>query len=210
MRTTPVALLLLLAACSNGGAPRPVTPSAAPAPHAGSAGPAPADAHAGPGAPKPAPTPPGELIFTTPTGWQVESPSQFRKLQFRLPRAEGDGEDAMVWVTDFGGGTREANFERWAAEFELPDGRPAKEAARQSTRKVGELEAFEVDVAGTCVARMAPNEPATMKKEGFRQIAVILEGGSKPWYVKVRGPSATIAKWEASFRAFVDSAHKAK
>ncbi|MBK7878429.1 MAG: hypothetical protein IPJ77_22465 [Planctomycetes bacterium] len=148
----------------------------------------------------------GEFRFTTPAGWVVEAPAQFRKLQFQLPRVDDDQDDAQVWVTDFGGGTREQNAERWIGEFDQPDGKPSAEVAKQSTRKVGKLDVFEVDVSGTCTAKMAPGSPSTMQKENWRQIAVILEGGSKPWYVKLRGPVATVTRWEASFRAFVDSA----
>ena len=152
----------------------------------------------------------GEFRFTPPAGWVAEAPAQFRKLQFLLPRADGDTEDATAWVTDFGGGSREMNIERWIGEFEQPDGKPSSSVAKQSTRKVGNLDAIEVDVTGTCMARMAPGSDATMRKEHWRQIAVLLEGGSKPWYIKVRGPAATVTRWEESFRAFVDSAVVAK
>lgn len=194
----PVALLSLLAVgCDDANAPKRVAASEVPS------GTKPALR------PEAAPQG-GEFRFTTPAGWVAEAPAQFRKLQFQLPRVDGDQDDAQVWVTDFGGGTREQNAERWIGEFEQPDGKPSSGVAKQSTRKVGNLEAFEVDVSGTCMAKMAPTAQATMSKENWRQIAVILEGGSKPWYVKMRGPIATVAKWEASFRAFVDSAVVAK
>lgn len=192
-------LTLLTSSCSDENAPQRVSASGTPAPSAGKDGLTP-DARAQG----------GEFRFTPPAGWVAEAPAQFRKLQFQLPRFDGDTEDAQVWVTDFGGGTREQNAERWIGEFEQPDGRPSSEVAKQRTRKVGNLDAFEVDVSGICMAKMAPTAQATMRKENWRQIAVLLEGGAKPWYVKMRGPSATVKHWEASFHAFVDSAVAAK
>ncbi|MBI5361962.1 MAG: hypothetical protein HZA53_02210 [Planctomycetes bacterium] len=199
----PAVALLFLAACSNSDAPQRITPNAAGKD---------STAQLEPQKPRPRPA---DLSFTTPAGWQVEPPSNATKrLQFRLPRAEGDPEDAELWTTGPIGGTREANIDRWAGEFEQPDGRDSKAAAAISTRKLGDLEVLEFDVTGTYVAKPPPMSGAASpptRKEKWRQIAVSIErGGDNHGFIRVRGPAATVTKWEASFRAFVDSAVVAK
>lgn len=196
--------LLLLAACSNSDAPQRIAPTA----------PGQGPEVAGDAARKPRPRP-ADLSFTTPAGWQVEPPSHsFRRLQFRLARAEGDPEDAELWTTGPIGGTREANIDRWAAEFEQPDGRDSKAVATITTRKLGALEVLEFDLTGTYVtaaAHMSDEASAPTRKEKWRQIAVSIDSeGDNHGFVRVRGPVATVSKWEASFRAFVDSAVVAK
>jgi hypothetical protein len=134
-----------------------------------------------------------------------------RKAQYRLPHAEKDAEDASLVVFFFGGqgGTLEANIDRWAGQFEQPDGRASADALKTSTRTVNGMTVHDVDLSGTYVAETAPGSGEHVRKEGWRMLASILEAKSGPYYAKLVGPSATVARWEESFRSFVTEAKPA-
>ena len=195
-------LTLLCAACAS---PRSPEPTAAPAPKPLAtpvAAPvaAPVEARRGEtGEP---------LALTVQSGWIEEEPaSDKRKAQFRLPHAEHDTEDASLIVYYFGGtgGTREANLERWASQFEQPDGSSSSDLIQSSARKVGELEVFDASLSGTYVAETAPGSGVRVNKPGWRMLASIVDTSEGPWYFKLIGPEATVAKWEASYTAYMNS-----
>lgn len=218
--------LLLLAACSDSDAPKRVSPSEAPRSttlppnHPSLDAPAPSDPHAGMGAQAPAAQPSaasayaaptavraGDLAFTAPAGWIPEKPtSMFRVLQFRLPRAEGDAADAELWITGPIQGTKQANIDRWLNEITQPDGKSSKDAAKISDRKAGGFDVYEVDLSGTAGGGAPMMGGAAKPRPGSRLIGVGIEkDGTNVGFVKLVGPAATVAKWEQSYRAFVDS-----
>ena len=163
---------------------------------------------AAPSAPKP-PAATGGLAFTPQEGWIVETPtSAMRKAQYRLPHAEKDAEDASLVVYFFAGqgGSSQANIDRWTGQFEQPDGRATASVAKTATRTVNGMNATEVEVSGTYVAETAPGSGEHLRKEGWRMLAAILDAPSGPYYAKLVGPEATVARWEASFKKFVDEA----
>jgi hypothetical protein len=133
-----------------------------------------------------------------------------RVADFSLPRAEGDPEDAELVLYYFGGGggSVDANIERWIGQMQQPDGRPLSSstaAAKRDVRKVNGLDVTLLDVSGTYVAEMAPGATERHHKPNFRlRAAVILTPGG-PYYIKVTGPQKTVAKWEQSFERFVSS-----
>jgi hypothetical protein len=148
------------------------------------------------------------LTLTAPPGWIAEEPANDkRKAQFLLPRAEKDTEDATLIVYYFGGsgGTREANVERWANQFEQPDGVSSSEVLQSSSRMVGDLEVFDVSLSGTYVAETAPGSGVRVNKPGWRMLASIVDTSEGPWYFKLLGPEATVEKWTASYAAHLDS-----
>src|SRR5438045_9253279 len=59
----------------------------------------------------------GELKFKAPDGWTTDKPtSSMRVAQYKLPKAEGDNDDATLVLYYFGatqGGTAQANIDRW-------------------------------------------------------------------------------------------------
>ena len=128
-----------------------------------------------------------------------------RKAQYRLPHVDSDGEDASLVVYFFGGGggSAQANIERWAGQFEQPDGSSSSAALRSETRDVNGLKTTEVELSGTYVAETAPGSGEHVRKEGWRMLASIVEASEGPYFVKLVGPQATVARWETSYRAFL-------
>jgi hypothetical protein len=147
--------------------------------------------------------------FPVQEGWKVETPtSAMRKAQFTLPHAEKDAKDASLVVYYFGAqaGTFQANLDRWCGQFQQPDGRASADVLKQSTREVNGIPVHEVDLSGTYVAETAPGSGEHVHEEGWRMLAAVFEAKDGPYYAKLVGPAATVAKWEASFRKFVETA----
>jgi hypothetical protein len=150
------------------------------------------------------------LKYDVPAGWVTKPPaSSMRVAEFTLPKADGDAEDAALAVYFFGagmGGNVQANVDRWISQMAQPDGKPSKDVAKTSTltTKSG-LAVSTVDVAGTYVAEVTPGSTEHFNKPGFRLRAAVVDTKEGPYFVKLTGPAKTVAKWDASFAAFVQS-----
>jgi hypothetical protein len=150
------------------------------------------------------------LTYDPPAGWVTKPPaSSMRVAEFTLPKADGDAEDAALTVYFFGanmGGNVQANVDRWISQMTQPDGRPSKDVARTSTLTTkGGLAVSMVDVSGTYVAEVTPGSTERFNKPGFRLRAAVIETKEGPYFVKLTGPAKTVAKWEATFAAFLQS-----
>jgi hypothetical protein len=149
------------------------------------------------------------LVFTPPSTWTVETPTnKMRAAQFRLPRAEGDTQDAACVVFFFGamgGGGVEDNIDRWCGQFEQPDGRVSKDVLKRSERTVNGIPVHEVELSGTYVAETAPGSGVHMNEPGWRLLGAILESDPGPYFVKLTGPAKTVEARAGEFRAFIST-----
>ena len=152
-----------------------------------------------------APVSGSDLKFTPPAGWIAEPPtSSMRKAQYRLPKVDGDPEDAELIVFYFqgGGGGVQANIDRWIGQFSKPDGTPVTDA-RTSHKATHGIPLTVVDVTGTYIGGMGSSE--TKPKTDYHMLAAVAEAGNGPWFFKLAGPAKTVAHWEPSFQSFLDS-----
>lgn len=148
------------------------------------------------------------LTFKTPDGWVEEKPtSSSRQMQFRLPRVKEDKEDAQLVVSYFpgGGGTPQANVDRWIGQFTTQDGKPASDKARTTHKDINGMHVTVVDVSGTYFNSMGPMQGSMEPKPGFRMLGAIAEAESGPWFIKLTGPERTVAHWEPGFHQFLAS-----
>lgn len=155
-----------------------------------------------------APAAAGGLRFSAPEGWKAETPSSpNRQAQYSLARVPGDPEDAEAVVYHFegGGGTPQANIERWIGQFRKPDGSPASDTARIANRTINGIPVTVVDVSGSYTGSMMAMQGAAGPKPGFRMLGAIAETGNGLWFVKLTGPAPTVASWQPGFEAFLDS-----
>jgi hypothetical protein len=147
--------------------------------------------------------------FKAPEGWVAEQPtSSMRAAQYRLPKAEGDPEDASLIVFYFGpgqGGSVQANLERWMGQMEQPDGRPSSERAKTENMTLNGMNVTLLDVSGRFTAEMTPGEGARHDKPDYRMRAAVIETSKGPYFVKLVGPQKTVARWDQSFIDFVKS-----
>jgi hypothetical protein len=151
-----------------------------------------------------------QLKFDVPPGWQTKAPaSSMRVAEFVLPKADGDAADASLVVYFFGagsGGSVQANLDRWIGQMTQPDGRATSDVARTETRASRSgIPLTVVDVSGTYVAEVAPGASERFNEPGYRLIAGVVDTAGGAHYVKLTGPAATVAKWEASVAAFLAS-----
>ncbi len=147
------------------------------------------------------------LEFEAPSTWIRETPSSSMRLaQFRLPRLEGDPEDAELAVFYFGGqgGSVQANVDRWIGQFSNPDGSPVTNP-QVSERAANGISLTIVDVRGTYHQAQGPMMAQTTPKEDYRMLAAVAEGLGGPTFFKLTGPQPTVDHFEESFNSFLDA-----
>ena len=139
----------------------------------------------------------GALKFNAPAEWVSEKPtSSMRQAQYRLPRVQGDTEDAELVVFYFqgGGGGVQANIDRWVGQFTKADGSPANDIAKTSHKTSHGIPITIVDVSGTYVAGMGSVMTDPKGKSNYRMLAAVAEAGSGPWFFKLTGPAKTVGR----------------
>lgn len=154
----------------------------------------------------------GELRYKAPESWTAERPtSDMRLAQYKLPKAEGDSEDALLVLYYFGqgqGGTAQANIDRWINQMQQPDGRPSKERARTENITVNGLQVITVDVSGNYSGGMTPAGMSGEKsgdRSNYRLRAAIVETPNGSYFVKLTGPEKTVARWDQAYADFLKS-----
>jgi hypothetical protein len=149
-----------------------------------------------------------ELKFRVPAGWiEEERTSSMRVAQYKLPKAEGDTEDASLVLYYFGpgqGGSTAANVDRWISQMKQADGSAAKGAKDEHLVANG-LKVTTVDVSGTYVAETAPGSGTFHNKPAYRLRAAVVETPKGSYFVKLVGPEKTVTHWNDSFIAYIKS-----
>ena len=144
----------------------------------------------------------GTLAFTKAAAWKDRPPaSSMRVAEFIVPKASGDSEDADVIIYYFagGGGSVEANLQRWTSQFQS-----TKEPVR-TTATVNGLKLTSLDVSGTYVAEMRPGSTEHYNKPGYRMRATVVETPKGPYFIKLTGPAKTVDSAGAAFDQFLRS-----
>jgi hypothetical protein len=151
----------------------------------------------------------GELHFKAPSEWVVEKPSSnVRLAQYKLPKADGDSEDASLVLYFFGsnqGGSVQANLERWISQIEQPDGTSSQTKAKSETLTINQLKVSTIDLSGTYVAETTPGSGVRHNNPGYRLRAAVIETPKGAYYVKLVGPSKTVDRWNKAFDAYLQS-----
>ena len=151
----------------------------------------------------------GELKFKAPDGWTTEKPtSSMRVAQYKLPKVEGDKDDATLVLYYFGatqGGTAQANIDRWIGQMQQPDGSDSKSKAKTDSMTVNGLKLTTVDVAGTYTAEMAPGSQTFHNDADYRLRAAVIETPKGNYFVKLAGPVKTIARWDKEYNDYLKS-----
>ena len=151
----------------------------------------------------------GELKYKVPAGWITEPPaSSMRVAQYKLPKVEGDGEDAGLVLYFFGsgqGGSVSDNVDRWVNQMQQSDGKSSKDKARIETLTVNGLKVTTVDVSGTYTAQMSPGSDKHYNNSNYRLRAAVIETPKGNYFAKLIGPEKTVGRWEQSFTEYLRS-----
>lgn len=142
-----------------------------------------------------------------PDGWKEEATSsEMRLAQFKLPKAEGDDEDAQLIVFYFkgGSGTAEQNLKRQLAKFKPAEGKDAPEV-KVDKIKVGGHEAPYQDITGTYLQKKRPFDPSDkgVEKANYRQLYVPLTTDKGDYYPTLVGPAKTVEKHKKAFEEWL-------
>lgn len=151
----------------------------------------------------------GELRFKAPDGWVTEKPSSaMRAAQYKLPKADGDSEDASLVLYYFGptqGGSPQANIDRWISQIQQADQTSSKDKARTETMTVNGLKITTVDVSGTYTAEMAPGTGNQRNDSNYRLRAAVVETPKGNYFLKLVGPAKTVGHWEQAYSDYLKS-----
>ncbi len=149
------------------------------------------------------------LTYAAPPAWHTRPPaSSMRVAEFIIPKAQGDADDAEVIVYFFGaggGGSAEANVDRWIGQVQQADGSPSTAKARRAERTVNGLKVTTVDVSGTYTAEMRPGAAEHFNKPDYRVCAAVIETPGGTYYVKMTGPQKTVTAAQADYEKFLGS-----
>jgi hypothetical protein len=114
---------------------------------------------------------------TPPKEWKEEAPANtMRTHQFKLPKAEGDKEEA--------------------------DGKDKVEEKVEKT-KVGTVEATYQDVAGTYLKKPFPMAEKATPFPGYRQLYVVFETKDGQFYMTLIGPAKTVESHKKAFEEWL-------
>ena len=147
------------------------------------------------------------MSYVAPDGWIREDPtSDHRMIQYRLrgeTKEAGDARLVVYYFGEAGTGDVEANIDRWARQFRQPDGRPSLEVALVERREANGLVVHTIAVEGTYTATTATGEHLDRPHRSLHAAVVYTDAG--PYYFKVVGPTETVRRWDASYKALLAS-----
>lgn len=135
-----------------------------------------------------------------PAGWKEEAPTnQMRLAQFKIPKVEGDTEDAELIIFKGLGGSAAANIDRWKKTFGAEDQAKAKVTDFEAAGGKGQL----LEIQGTYQFKARPFDPnaKTEEKKGYAMVALHWEGPQTVYHFRLSGPAKTVEK---NRQAFVD------
>ena len=149
------------------------------------------------------------LQYQTPPGWIQEPPSSsMRVAQYRLPRAEGDEENATLALFYFGpqaGGGTQANIDRWVSQMSgSGGGAPINHGITKA--EANGMQISTVDVSGTYAGdggMMGGGTPTP--KPNYRLLASVIETAHGNYFFKLTGPEATVQKWLSGYQGMLKS-----
>lgn len=144
---------------------------------------------------------------TTPGDWKEEAPSNTMRLtQFKLPKVDGDKDDAELAVFFFrggGAGSVDANLKRQTAKFQPADGKEKVEETVDKKFKVGTIDAIYQDVKGTFIKKAFPMAATGTPVKGYRQLYVLFETKDGQYYLTLLGGEKTVEKHKKAFDEFL-------
>jgi hypothetical protein len=151
--------------------------------------------------PAPGPAAEAPIAYKMPDAWsKVDHPSRMRLATYKVPRVEGDTEDAELTVSIAGGDTA-SNIARWKGQFS--GGSPG----REQDRSTADLKITIVELDGAYQGMGMQVKADDPPKPSYGMLAAIvgIEGSSESTFFKLTGPKKTVDAARASFDELVSS-----
>lgn len=148
------------------------------------------------------------LKADAPKDWVREKPANLlRSYQFRLPKADGDKEDADLGILPDVTGKDEDNIARWKKMFLPADGKSIDDSSKIEKLKVGAVKLTYLDVQGTYLKKQRPLDPdaKAMKMPNYRMFSVLFETKENTHLIRVIGPAKTLEQNKKAFDDWLKS-----
>lgn len=136
-----------------------------------------------------------------PKDWKREKPANLlRSYQFRLPKAEGDKDDAELSIRGQIGND-EAAIAQTKKMFVPPEGKKIDEFLKTEKMKIGGGQAIYLDLQGTYLKKEKPIDPDTkaMKVPNYRVLRVLLQTKIDAHDITMIGPAKTVEQHKKAF-----------
>jgi hypothetical protein len=145
-----------------------------------------------------------DIAWDVPSAWTTApNPNPMRKATYKIPKAQGDADDAELAVSSAAGGV-EANVDRWAKQF-------GDAKAKTEPRTVNGLKITMVEIKGTYAGggpMMGAAAAAAGPKEKQMLLGAIVEQGDRQHFFKMVGPEKTVTAAKKDFDKLVSSVHE--
>lgn len=149
-------------------------------------------------APTPAAAGPEDIGWDAPRSWQsVPNANTMRKATYRIPKVDGDTEDAELTVSAAAGGV-DANVKRWSGQF-------GNAEAKTEPRSPNGLKVTLVEIKGTFASGGGMMGGPSVPKEKFMLLGAVVDGGDRQHFFKMTGPEKTVTAAKKDFDALVAS-----
>ncbi|MBI2313737.1 MAG: hypothetical protein HYU77_14650 [Betaproteobacteria bacterium] len=137
-----------------------------------------------------------------PKAWVRQQPANtMRLVQLQAPgKSAGDNAEVIVFYFGIGGGSVQANVDRWVSQFSTPDGKPVKPVVNKF--KVSGMQVTSVELNGT-YARGVGMGPQGAGLPNHTLLAQVVETAKGNLTFHLWGPKATVASHRAGFEAMV-------
>ena len=141
------------------------------------------------------------LKSVAPASWKAVKPSnRLRSYQFKLPRVEGDKEDAELFIMPDMQGTAEQNFARWKELFIPPPDMSKADAAKEGKLQLGKAVVSTIDLRGTYHLKHIPIDVAVKEvRPDYRMLAAMWVSPDAKISIRLIGPKKTV---EAHAKAY--------
>lgn len=153
-----------------------------------------------------------DLRAQVPVAWKKQKPKGFGRIhQYLLPRAKDDPADGLLFIAHFGqggGGSLEANLQRWYKMVEQPDDKSSEEVAETHVIETDGVKITWIDLPGTYLDKPFPFSRKVTRRETYRLFAAQIDGGQEaPYWLRAYGPNRTMLEHREAFQAFLRSVH---
>jgi hypothetical protein len=149
----------------------------------------------------------GGLSWTPPAKWSIGPTQQMRTETYLINPINGDKENADCAVFYFGkgiGGNKGANLDRWANQFEQPDGRNSSDVASIKEMKANGLSITAIELTGI-YKKLGPSMEIKERKLGYQLLGAIIDGPEGLVFFKLVGPEKTVSSAQDDFMNMINS-----
>lgn len=147
------------------------------------------------------------FTWTAPPGWKETKPSSsMRVAQFEADVKWDDGVPVVCALFGAIGGGRQANVDRWIAQFQQKDGTDSKSKAKVTETQRDGLTVVRVELTGAFSDGMV--NPPRQTDDGMLLGGIVESADGASIYVKMTGPREGMAAQSAAFDAFLASFKK--